>query len=83
MRETSILEPSGEGKGERSRTVIFEAEKDARRVRESAVLRPKTPEPIMRIDPGAEGGIVHLGVEIEERRGEERREERRKEGTLR
>ncbi len=49
-----MLEPSGEGKGERSRTVILVEEKGGRVARERAVERPKTPEPIMRIDEGVE-----------------------------
>ena len=61
MREVSIEEPSGEGNGERSRSVIVEEVKKGRREREWAVERPKTPEPIMRMDGGGNcggGGIA-------------------------
>lgn len=47
-----MLDPSIEGKGERSKTVIFVLLYEGREVRAYAVERPKTPEPIMRIDFG-------------------------------
>jgi len=52
-------EAVGEGKGERSRRVMVVREKEGRRERERAVERPKTPEPIMRIEVGG----VKEGVE--------------------
>jgi hypothetical protein len=55
MREVSIEEPSGEGKGERSRRVMRVFLKEGRVARDRAVERPKTPEPIMRIEDGKEG----------------------------
>ncbi len=62
MREVSIEEPSGEGKGERSRRVRRVSWKRGRWERERAVDRPKTPEPRMRIFEGGEekvGGICN------------------------
>jgi hypothetical protein len=61
MREVSMEEAVGEGKGERSRRVMVVREKEGRRERERAVERPKTPEPMMRIE---EGGVKE-GVEEE------------------
>lgn len=60
MREVSIEEPSGEGKGERSMSVIFVFLKEGRRERERAVERPKTPWPTMRIERGGDS-MVDLG----------------------
>lgn len=51
-----MLEPSGEGKGLRSRTVMVVFLKEGRVVSASAVERPKTPEPTIRTDFG--GSIV-------------------------
>jgi hypothetical protein len=55
MREVSTEEPSSEGKGERSRRVMRLFLKEGRVARARAVERPKTPEPIMRIEDGREG----------------------------
>jgi hypothetical protein len=52
MRDVSIEEPSGEGKGERSRTVMEHDAKEGRDARARAVERPKTPEPTIRTDFG-------------------------------
>lgn len=59
MREVSIEEPSGLGKGERSRTVTFVCRKDGRRERASAVERPNTPLPTIRIVFGV-GEVVAM-----------------------
>lgn len=45
-------DPSGEGKGERSRRVMVVFLKEGRRDNERAVERPKTPWPRMRIEAG-------------------------------
>ena len=50
-----MLDPSGEGKGERSRTVILVLEYSGRWVSAYAVARPKTPDPMMRIEEGTGG----------------------------
>lgn len=55
----SIDEPSGEGKGERSRSAMWVLVKEGRWVRARAIERPKTPDPRMRID---EGGWSMMGV---------------------
>ena len=52
IRDVSIEDPSGEGKGERSRSVMVVRECEGRRVRAWAVERPKTPEPTIRIEVG-------------------------------
>lgn len=52
MREVSIEDPSGEGKGERSRRVMDVFLKWGWRERERAVERPKTPWPRIRIEDG-------------------------------
>jgi len=52
-------EPSGEGKGERSRTVMRVFANEGRRERAYAVERPKTPWPRMRMDLGwGDGAMV-------------------------
>lgn len=53
---------SGAGKMERSTTVIFEDLKAGRWVSASAVLRPKTPEPRIRISIGGGGGVIASGA---------------------
>jgi len=53
LREVSTLDPSGEGNGERSKTIIFVSENVGRCARAYAVLRPKTPEPTIRTVFGA------------------------------
>ena len=70
-------EPSGEGKGLRSRTVIVLFLKEGRVVRARAVERPKAPEPRMRIENGGEGGGIDCddGLDIQLRRGAVRWEE--------
>ena len=57
IRDVSMEEPSGEGKGERSRRVIWVCVKAGRWVRAWAVERPKTPEPRMRIEEGGLKGM--------------------------
>jgi hypothetical protein len=60
MRLESMLAASGDGNApgwegsDRSTTVMEHREKASRRARAKAVLRPKTPEPMMRIEEGAE-----------------------------
>jgi len=52
-------EPSGEGKEERSRTVMRVFANEGRRERAYAVERPKTPWPRMRMDLGwGDGAMV-------------------------
>jgi hypothetical protein len=57
-----MLAASGEGKvpgwegSDLSTTVIEQWEKASRRARARAVLSPKTPEPMMRIEDGGEKG---------------------------
>lgn len=52
IREVSIELPSGEGKELLSTRVICVPENEGRVARERAVERPKTPDPIMRMDVG-------------------------------
>jgi hypothetical protein len=52
MREVSMLEPSEEGKGERSRTAMAVWAYWGRRVRDRALDKPKTPDPTIRIEDG-------------------------------
>ncbi len=54
MREVSIEEPSDEGKGERSRTVMRVLLKEGRVASAWAVESPKTPEPIIKMEDGGE-----------------------------
>jgi hypothetical protein len=62
IRLESTLAASGEGKApgwegsDLSTTVIEHREKASRRARAKAVLSPKTPEPMMRIEEGGEKG---------------------------
>jgi len=67
MRLVSTLAASDAGNvsgfdgSQRSTTVMVHCEKISRRARANAVLRPKTPEPTMRIEEGGEkapGGEV-------------------------
>lgn len=53
-------EPSEDGKGLRSRTVMVVLAKRGLRAREREVERPKTPDPIMRM----EGGAVNVVEEV-------------------
>jgi len=53
-------EPSGEGKGLRSKSVMRVLVKEGRAVRARAVERPKTPEPRTRIEVGGEVGGIGL-----------------------
>ena len=52
IREVSMLDPSGEGKGDRSRTVMAVSEYWGLRERDRAVDKPKTPDPIIKIVEG-------------------------------
>ena len=55
LRELSMLDPSGEGKGDLSKTVILVLEYSGLWVSAYAVARPKTPDPTIRIEEGAVG----------------------------
>lgn len=70
MREVSIEEPSGEGKGERSRRFMRVFLKEGRVARARAVESPKTPEPIIRIEDGGEDeGAIGMLEKYRKNRG--------------
>lgn len=52
-----MLDPSDEGKGERSRMVMVVWAYWDRRVRDKALDKPKTPEPTIRIEDGGTNDI--------------------------
>lgn len=85
IRLLSTLAASGAGKvsgldgSDLSTTVMEQLAKASRRVKARAVLRPNTPEPMMRIEEGGEKGaeeesavILSLGAEGRENEGEVR-----------
>ena len=58
LRELSILEPSGEGNEERSKTVILVLVYCGLWVSAYAADSPKTPDPTIKTEEGTEPGMV-------------------------